>query len=119
MKLWNGKYLVVRRDGTVPAWPSFVVGARDPGAPAALRAYVEAHLAHAKKNRTEPDKDYLNSVLEIAKDFEIYAELEGNGDPEAGPWRAEAHDVMTALRGETSVVVVFPDKDNKRTKPQD
>ena len=46
MKIWDkteefkeGKFLVVRRDGSVPHWPHFVLGARDPGAPTALRAY--------------------------------------------------------------------------------
>lgn len=29
----EGKYLVQRRDGTVPDWPWFVLGARDPIAP--------------------------------------------------------------------------------------
>lgn len=36
----EGKYLVKRRDGTVPEWPSFVLGAKDPMAPAALLAYA-------------------------------------------------------------------------------
>jgi hypothetical protein len=37
MKIWaktdefhEGKFLVVRRDGSVPHWPHFVLGARDP-----------------------------------------------------------------------------------------
>ena len=38
----EGKYLVKRRDGTVPAWPHFVLAASDPAAPAALRAYAAA-----------------------------------------------------------------------------
>jgi len=49
MKLWakttefsEGKFLVVRRDGSIPAWPHFVIGARDPAAPVALRAYADA-----------------------------------------------------------------------------
>jgi hypothetical protein len=36
----EGKYLVKRRDGTVPEWPSFVLGAADPNAPRALRFYA-------------------------------------------------------------------------------
>jgi hypothetical protein len=30
----EGKYLVTRRDGTVPEWPNMVFGAKDPAAPA-------------------------------------------------------------------------------------
>lgn len=33
------KYLVLRRDGSVPEWPLFVLGASDPAAYAALVAY--------------------------------------------------------------------------------
>ncbi len=40
-KLWD-KYLVQRRDGTVPDWPYLVLGASDPAAPAAIRAYALA-----------------------------------------------------------------------------
>lgn len=117
MRLWNGKYLVVRRDGTVPAWPAFVLGARDPAAPAALMAYAEAMLEQAKKARAEPDKEYIQSIMDMAAEFETYAHNEGAGDPSAPPHRKEADDVMAALRGETTVMVVFPDKDNTKTKP--
>lgn len=36
----EGKYLVKRRDGTVPPWPSFVLGGADPMVPATLRFYA-------------------------------------------------------------------------------
>jgi hypothetical protein len=36
----EGKYLVKRRDGTVPEWPSFVLGAADPMVPWTLRFYA-------------------------------------------------------------------------------
>lgn len=36
----EGKYLVKRRDGTVPEWPSFVLGAADPMVPMTLRFYA-------------------------------------------------------------------------------
>jgi len=50
MKVWaltegpvrEGKYLVVRRDGTTPPWPHFVMAAADPCTPKALRAYQRA-----------------------------------------------------------------------------
>lgn len=37
----EGKYLVKRRDGSVVEWSSFVLGPRDPAAPAGLRAYAD------------------------------------------------------------------------------
>jgi hypothetical protein len=45
-RLWRnivpgGKYLVVRRDGSVPEWQWFVLGSRDPAAPDALRTYAD------------------------------------------------------------------------------
>lgn len=36
----EGKYLVKRRDGSVPEWPSFVLGGADPMSPATLRFYA-------------------------------------------------------------------------------
>lgn len=38
----EAKYLVVRKDGTVPAWGSFVLSYDDPATPVALRAYAQA-----------------------------------------------------------------------------
>jgi hypothetical protein len=83
MKIWaktkeffEGKFLVVRRDGTVPAWPHFVIGARDPSAPAALRAYADDAASRGL------DAAYVESVRELARDFEAYRACEGDGDPE-------------------------------------
>ena len=50
MKIWqtadgkykDGKYLVLRRDGTIPEWPNFVIGGYDPCAAPAMRAYAAA-----------------------------------------------------------------------------
>ena len=67
MKIWakteefkEGKYLVVRRDGTIPSWPHFVLGGDDENAPAALRAYADS----AERNKLDPD--YVASVRELA-----------------------------------------------------
>lgn len=45
MKIWaktsefsEGKFLVVRRDGSIPCWPHFVLGAREAEAKAAAKA---------------------------------------------------------------------------------
>jgi hypothetical protein len=114
MGLWQGKYLIVRRDGTSPAWNNlaFVLGPRDPHAAAAIMGYVESMMKEKGH-----DEAYCKALLELASSYDDYQKEHGEGDPTAPPWRAEAHDVMTALQGDTSVVVVFPDKDNKKTKP--
>ena len=63
MKIWakteqfsEGKYLVVRRDGTVPSWPHFVIGGHDPAGPVALIAYARAARALGM------DEDYCASI---------------------------------------------------------
>jgi hypothetical protein len=114
MKIWakteefsEGKFLVVRRDGSVPHWPHFVLGARDPHAPAALRAYVEA-----AESDPQIDSEYLQSILDLADDFEDYRKREGNGDPNAPPHRTDDPNVITAMRHKFSVISVVPDKRN-------
>ena len=102
MKIWalieelkEGKYLVVRRDGTVPYWPHFVIGGDDPCAAAALRAYaVEA------ENRGFA-ADYVDSVLELANQFE--ARTGGKADPDAGPHRQDLTIVLAMMRHEVDL----------------
>lgn len=117
MGLWQGKYLLVRRDGTSPAWNNlaFVLGPRDPHAAAGIIGYVESMMKDP-----DHDKAYCQALLDLAASHDGYQAEHGVGDPTAHPWRPEAHDVMTALQGTVSVVVVFPDADNtKTTKPKD
>lgn len=116
MKIWaktkefaEGKFLVVRRDGTVPAWPHFVLGARDPHAPAALRAY-----AAAIRDAGDFDPEYADSIMELAGDFERYRQQEGNGDPDAAPHRKDHPDVIEAMRGNDSRFTVHVEKTNAR-----
>ncbi len=91
MRLWaQNKFLVTRRDGTVPEWPWFVLGARDPAAPAALRAYADAADAHGM------DPEYTADLRELAVAFERFREDHGTGDPDAAPHRAD--DPVTAGR---------------------
>lgn len=76
-----GKYLVVRRDGTVPRWPWFVLAAADPNAPFALRAYA---------NRCEVagcDPAYVADVRWRADEFEHWQALNGPGEPDGPAWR--------------------------------
>lgn len=89
MGLWRkngiagGKYLVQRRDGTVPDWPWFVLGGKDPAAPAALRAYADA----AEKLGMDPR--YVADVRELAQDYERLQGAYGVGDPDAKPHRKD------------------------------
>jgi hypothetical protein len=102
------KYLVVRRDGTMPQWPSFVLGAQDPASSAALRAYVHAHMEQGKQD--DEKLAYLQGILDEADAWDRYREEHGARQPEEVDRREESHDVMTALGGNTSVVVVLKEQ---------
>lgn len=113
MKIWakteefsEGKFLVVRRDGSVPHWPHFVIGARDPAAPEALRAYADI------AERQGFDGDYVASIRELADDFQAYRLAEGNGDPEAAPHRRDDQSVIQAMRGLRATITVQRDTKN-------
>lgn len=89
MGLWRyggiagGKYLVQRRDGTIPDWPYFVIGAKDPAAPAALLAYA----SEAEALQLNPT--YVHDVRKLADEFALYRVEHGDGDPDAKPHRAD------------------------------
>ena len=99
MKIWakteeysEGKYLVVRRDGTIPDWPHFVIGGDDPCAPAALRAYADA----AEKQGY--DSEYVQSLRELADDFS--KRTGGKADPDAAPHRTDSPAIIKLMRHE-------------------
>lgn len=71
------KYLVKRRDGTIPDWPHFVLGARDPAAPWAIRLYALVSLVLLR------DWRYFRDCWRMARDFDDYRRRHGNGDPNA------------------------------------
>jgi hypothetical protein len=113
MKIWaktkewaEGKFLVVRRDGSVPHWPHFVLGARDPYSPLALRAYAKA------VKECGGDIAFADSLLELAEDFDVYRGKQGEGDPFAPPHRKDDPQVIAAMRGETSMFWARPDGRN-------
>jgi hypothetical protein len=58
------KYFIKRCDGTVVEWPDFVIGAKDPAAPIALRAYALA------ARRLGMNAQYVRDVLRLADEFE-------------------------------------------------
>lgn len=91
MKLWK-KFLVVRRDGSIPEWPYIVLGARDPAAPTAIR------MLAAESESRGMAQDYCDDLLRLADDFEAYREQNGDGDPDVGPHREDLPWVVEGLK---------------------
>jgi len=88
----EGKYLVKRRDGSIPEWPHFVLGARDPAAPAALRAYARAALDMGMP------AGFVAGVRKLANEFDDYRAQHGRGDPERGPHRIDDPATIEEMR---------------------
>jgi len=95
-----GKYLIVRRDGTMPEWPSFVLGARDPHAPGALRDYAD------RAEKAGEDPEYVADVREMADEFEKLRAEMGPGDPSSPKHRKDDPCVLAAMSGLSTLVPV-------------
>lgn len=89
----EGKYLVLRRDGTRPEWPYFVIAASDPAAPVALRAYADA------AERLGLDPSYVRDVRQYADGFEAWRAVNGAGDPDAPRHRVDDPETIRKMRG--------------------
>jgi hypothetical protein len=89
----EGKYLVKRRDGTVVEWPSWVLGARDPYAPAALRAYADAMAAGGKATA-----ELVARIRRLADEFDAYRRQHGEGDPHLGRHRPDDPATVAEMR---------------------
>ncbi len=88
----EGKFLVVRRDGTIVEWPHFVLGGKDPCSPKALLAYAR------EAERVGYDLDYAKGVIEVAKLLGEFRKEHGDGDPDAGPHRTDDPRIIKAMR---------------------
>lgn len=88
----EGKYLVTRRDGSVPEWPYMVFGAKDPAAPAALLAYANA------AETLGFDPVYVADVRRMAGEFAAYCAMHGKGDPDAPPHRKDDPATLAKMR---------------------
>src|ERR1017187_4933248 len=88
----EGKYLVKRRDGTIPEWPNFVLGAKDPAAPAALEAYAKEAIAQGF------NPQYVDDVLWLAEQFRAYRRKYGLGDPDRGRHRKDDAATIQEMR---------------------
>ena len=75
--------MVKRRDGTIPKWPNFVLGAKDPAAPDALRAYADA------AQMLGMNQQYVADIRRLALEFEQYRIDHGEGDPDKGRHRQD------------------------------
>ena len=87
------KYAVQRRDGTIPEWPYFVLGAADPYMPTALRAYAAA----CEKGDLDPDYvAYLRGYADYCDQWRT--EHSGTpGDPDAPRHRADNADTLRKM----------------------
>lgn len=90
----EGKYLVKRRDGTVVEWPSFVLGAKDPIAVVALRAYAKEvrRLIRDEPQQTRElglTREFANRLSDEADDWDDYRDVHGSGDPGMGRHRKD------------------------------
>lgn len=91
MRLWK-KFLVVRRDGTIPEWPYIVLGARDPAVPFAI------HTLATKSREMGMDPEYCDDLERFAADCELYRIEHGEGDPDVGPHRVDLPVIVEALK---------------------
>jgi hypothetical protein len=99
----EGKYLVKRRDGTVVEWPNFVLGARDPIAEVALRAYAAEVYRIVT---TEPGRakrlgltvEFANRLNVLAAQWADYRNIHGDGDPGMGRHRKDDPATIAEMR---------------------
>jgi hypothetical protein len=96
-KLWN-KFLVTRRDGSIPKWPWLVLGARDPAAPYTIRALAE------KSQSLGMDVEYVEDLYRLANEWDEYRQENGEGDPDSGPHREDNHGVISAINSVNATV---------------
>lgn len=100
----EGKYLVKRRDGTVPEWPSFVLGGADPFAEVALRSYALAvfdkihQLGDEEAARRGLTREWASSIIRLADIFREYRASHGTGDPGRGIHRKDDPATIAEMR---------------------
>jgi hypothetical protein len=87
----EGKYLVLRRDGTVPPWPWFVLGAGD-------EAAVDAVLAYADKGEALGyDPQYVQDLRVMAVEWEAWRRDHGKGYPDAVRHRVDDPETVARM----------------------
>jgi hypothetical protein len=87
----KNKYLVLRRDATMPEWPWLVLGAADPAVPHAIRALATASRVEGM------DSEYVSDLFDLADKFDAWRQAHAAGDPDAGPHRVDHPAVVSML----------------------
>lgn len=88
----GGKYLVQRRDGSVPDAPYFVMLASDPAVPAALMAYAD------KCRGLNMDPQYVADLEDLAGEFELWRRENRTGDPDAPRHREDDPETVARMK---------------------
>lgn len=96
-KLWN-KFLVRRRDGSIPEWPWLVLGARDPAAPYAIRALAE------RSQNLGMDSEYVEDLYKLANEYDAYRKKHGDGDPDAARHRFDDPDIVYLINSHNATI---------------
>ena len=95
-RLGKEKFLVVRRDGSVPLWGWFVLGAADPAAPAGLRAYADSAW------KLGYDQEYVDDIRALAEAFDSELRMREKkgliGNPTDSPHRLDTSWVVDMLK---------------------
>jgi hypothetical protein len=92
----EGKYLVVRRDGSIPDWGHFVLSYTDPATPVALQAYAQAC------EMLDMDAEYVASIRELAEELSQQPR-DPKSDPDSGPHRKDNPAVVRLMRREADL----------------
>lgn len=98
----EGKYLLIRRDGTIPEWPFFAIGAKDPCASKALLAYAN------EAERIGMNLDYVRDIIKLAQQFHEYRIEHGHGDPDRGRHRKDDPATIEKMRKGSPAVPAPP-----------
>ncbi len=69
-----------------------VLGAKDPAAPTALRAYAD------EGERLGYDAEFIADVRRLAQEFEDFCAAHGKGDPDAPPHRKDDPETIEKMR---------------------
>lgn len=110
----GGKYLVLRRDGTVFDEPNFVLGPRDPATPETLHAYARICVDLYEHRQDGPqiyNRDYIRDIRRLAvhiEEMQNRAADEGKrpGDPGKGPHRKDHQLIVAAMVSENPKLIV-------------
>lgn len=95
------KYLVLRRDGTVPEWPYLVLGAKDPAVPFAIEALAD------ESQRQGMDADYVSDLRRLADYFDYFRHTYGEGDPDAPAHRQDNPEIVSQITHGSTVPAGF------------